>query len=100
MIDIATEHVISFADAPQHLPRRRGGKRPNIATIYRWASAGCKGVRLESIQLGGTKCTSIEALQRFFDRLTNPTATVTAPTSRARRRAIGDAERQLDAAGI
>jgi hypothetical protein len=28
-----------------------------------------KGVRLETIQVGGTRCTSMEALERFFHRL-------------------------------
>jgi len=100
MIDIATENVISFADAPQHLPRRRGGKRPNLSTIYRWAQRGCKGVRLEMLQVAGTKCTSVEALQRFFDRLTNPDAPAAAPTSKARQRSIDAAEAELSAAGI
>jgi hypothetical protein len=31
---------------------------------------GCKGVVLESIEIGGTRCTSREALARFFERLT------------------------------
>ena len=100
MIDIATENVISFSDTPPHVPRRRGGKRPNLSTIYRWSQNGLKGVRLESIQVGGTKCTSIEALQRFFDRLTNPEAAAKAPTSKARQRSIADAERELNEAGI
>ena len=43
-----------------------------MATLYRWASHGCRGVRLETIQIGGTKCTSRQALQRFFAGLTDP----------------------------
>jgi Protein of unknown function (DUF1580) len=72
MIEHETETVLSLTDAAARLPRRRGGKRVNVATLYRWASHGCRGVRLETLQIGGTKCTSLEALQRFFDRLTNP----------------------------
>ncbi len=37
--------------------------------LYRWATEGLRGVHLETIQVGGTLCTSIEALQRFFERL-------------------------------
>ena len=50
-------------------PRRQARE---LATLYRWATHGCRGVRLETIQIGGTKCTSQEALQRFFNRLSNP----------------------------
>ena len=31
---------------------------------------GVRGIRLESIMVGGTRCTSVQALQRFFDALT------------------------------
>lgn len=69
MIDITAETVLSFADAREYLPRRRAGKRPHPNTLHRWASEGVGGHRLETIQIGGTRCTSLEALQRFFDRL-------------------------------
>jgi hypothetical protein len=72
MIDHEVETVLSLTDAAARLPRRRGGKRVNVATLYRWSTHGCRGVRLETIQIGGTKCTSVEALQRFFLELTDP----------------------------
>lgn len=71
MINISTEQVVSFTHATKHLPQRRAGKRPHVATLYRWSQRGCKGIHLETVQIGGTRCTSLEALQRFFDRLTN-----------------------------
>ena len=64
-----TETVLTFAQAADTLPRRRRGRKAHISTLYRWATAGCKGVVLETIQIGGTRCTSREALQRFFERL-------------------------------
>lgn len=70
MIDHRIEIVRTLTDAAAGLPRRRGGKPVNVATLYRWATHGCRGVRLETIQIGGTRCTSQEALQRFFERLT------------------------------
>ncbi|HYW80087.1 MAG TPA: DUF1580 domain-containing protein [Thermoguttaceae bacterium] len=100
MIDIASETVVTLTNATDHLPVRRAGKQPHPSTIFRWAQRGCKGIRLESIQVGGTKCTSVEALQRFFDRLTNPYTPATAPTSKTRQKAIADAERELAEAGI
>ncbi len=71
MIDHRIETVRTLTEAAAGLPRRRGGKRVNVATLYRWATHGCRGVRLETIQIGGTRCTSQEALQRFFVKLTN-----------------------------
>ena len=69
MIQLDSEHVLSLREATQQLPRRRTGQRPHIATLYRWATDGLRGVQLETLQVGGTLCTSIEALQRFFERL-------------------------------
>jgi len=69
-INLNSETVISLTEATRLLPARRGGKRPHVSCIYRWTVTGCKGVILESIQVGGTRCTSKEALARFFERLT------------------------------
>jgi hypothetical protein len=66
------ETVISLADAAQLLPRRRRGRKIHVSTFYRWTTVGCRGVVLETIQIGGTRCTSREALQRFFERLSSP----------------------------
>jgi hypothetical protein len=99
MIHISSENVVSLTEAPRYLPRRRKRKRPHVATMYRWADQGCRGVVLETIQVGGTKCTSIEALQRFCELLTDPTGAAP-PKSKARQKAVATAESELDAAGI
>src|SRR3954451_14864130 len=70
VIDTTLETLIPFTQAAGQLPRRRAGRKTNISTLYRWSQAGCRGVVLESIQCGGNRCTSPEALQRFFERLT------------------------------
>jgi hypothetical protein len=105
MIDINTEHLVSFTQATKTLPARRCGKRPHVATMYRWALYGCKGVRLETVQIGGTKCTSIEALQRFFNRLSNGLASSDLPVGMnlnapARIQTSRSVERELDAEGL
>ena len=69
MIDTLVETLLPLAQAADELPRRRRGRKTNLSTLYRWSQAGCRGVRLETIQIGGTRCTSREALQRFFERL-------------------------------
>ncbi len=100
MIDLATEQVVSLSEASKRLPRRRKGKRPHVATLYRWAVRGVRGVRLETLRVGGTLCTSLEALQRFCEQCTDPASCPQSPTSKSRQRAIKKAERELDAAGI
>lgn len=103
MIDPTTEHLVSLTDATKLLPARRGGKRPHVSCIYRWTVSGCKGIKLESIQVGGTRCTSREALGRFFERLSQGVgSTAHQPTVRTpnrRARDVAQAERELNAAG-
>ena len=111
MIDLATESIIPVAEVPEHL----GKMRPHVATVYRWAQVGLRGIRLETIRVGGTMCTSVEALQRWCEALTNGNGwrSAEAPESppsdsphsgarmtKARRRAIAAAEKELAEAGI
>jgi hypothetical protein len=107
VINTLVETPIPLAEIAKSkvFPKRRRGKRPDTATIYRWTVIGIRGIRLESIQIGGNRCTSREALQRFFESLTaNSSAAIPAqapePTPRARRKSIKRAERVLDSAGI
>ena len=101
MIDPAHEQPIPLADVPKEirwLPRRRTGKKHHISTIFRWASRGVRGIRLETISVGGTKCTSEEALKRFFARLDGQPDRPEMP--RQRQREIAAAKATLDTAGI
>jgi hypothetical protein len=102
MIDPNSETLLSLAQAAKHLPRRRGGRPVHVSCIYRWTTSGCKGVILESIQIGGTRCTSRQALSRFFRRLTDGTTTAS-PTIRTPARRARDLDRamsELDKAGV
>jgi hypothetical protein len=103
MIVVAIETTLPLAEVPRHVPSRRGGKRLHQATAFRWAKVGVRGVRLETIRVGGTLCTSVEALQRFFERLSatdtdEPTPTIRTPA--ARQRAHERADRELDQLGV
>lgn len=103
MIKLSSETVVALSDAAKLLPRRRRGKKPHRATLYRWASRGLRGTRLEVIRVGGTTCTSHEALQRFFDRLTAATANDTPVHSRTpvgQQRTDEQAEGELKSAGF
>jgi hypothetical protein len=73
-IDPATEVLLPLAEAAGRLPRLRGGRAVATSTVWRWARRGVRGrggalVRLEVLKLGGTCCTSDEALLRFFRTL-------------------------------
>ena len=103
MIDVTAETLIALADVPALLPRRRGGKKPHVSCIYRWTTAGVRGVLLESVQVGGTRCTSKEALARFFHRLSSTRSeSVESPAAHTRRteKAKKDAERFCEQMGI
>ena len=77
-IDAARESVLSFGEAARYVGKLKGGKALSFQTLFRWATKGCRGVVLESICIGGTRCTSKEALQRFFDGVTRARASATA----------------------
>lgn len=104
MIDTQSEALLSLTDAAKLLPARRGGKKVSISCLYRWTISGCKGVVLECVQIGGTRCTSREALARFFERLTNASTVPKPPnvplTTAQNRRATEAAMKELERLGI
>lgn len=102
MIDPLSEQVISLTEAARLLPRRRRGKRPHISCIYRWTVSGCKGVILDSTQVGGTRCTSREALARFFAALSAASGTpaTVAVTSGDSEKDFADAEAYCEKVGL
>ena len=70
MIDLSEEIRPLSAWARLLIGRGQKGGPMNRSTLYRWATRGLRGVRLEVIQIGGTTCTSKTALQAFFNALT------------------------------
>jgi hypothetical protein len=113
MIDSASESLISLADAAKELPRRRRGRKVHVSCLYRWSTVGCRGVVLETLQWRATRCTSRQALQRFFERLSAPVQTGAGPggqsrpgpmlrgrTLAQRQRAAADAGRKLAERGV
>jgi hypothetical protein len=99
MIDPNSESLISLAEAVKLLPLRRGGKPVHISCACRWSTTGCRGVILESIQIGGTRCTSREALARFFRALTYANHPHDR-TPHRRQQAAQAAERELEREGV
>lgn len=59
---LANENLITLPKAAKLFPC----KRPSLTSMHRWALEGSRGVKLESIRIGGFRYTSAEAVQRFI----------------------------------
>src|SRR5215218_6562183 len=101
-IDSTAETLRPFAEAARRLPPLRSGRPVSPTTLWRWSSRGVRArngqtVRLETIRIGGTTCTSDEALARFFSALSaGEEARAVSPGSQL----TSASERTLDEAGI
>jgi hypothetical protein len=96
-----------LAAAARTLPGHRKGTSCDPSTLWRWGRKGVKRpdgviVYLELARLGSKWVTSLEALQRFSDRLTTPPDDPSAaPQTPAHRQREADrAGRELDNLGI
>ena len=67
-IDLHAENVGTLADVAARLPRL-SGRRLHCSTLWRWATKGIRGIRLEYIKMGGRLVTSVEAVARFSAKL-------------------------------
>ena len=98
------ETLLSIPEAAKYVSKRvkgrQGGRKLNVATVYRWTDRGIRGIRLECTQVGGTRATSVEALERFFARLAGNEPAPARATPASKKRAVAAAERLLDKAGI
>lgn len=104
-IDVEMEHVLTFAAAAKHVGKLKGSKAIAFQTLHRWATRGCSGVVLETIFVGGSRCTSTEALQRFFAAVTEAReraagVTEPPPSSMEARDPVGDVDEILRRSGI
>lgn len=59
------EPVMTLTEAAGWL-ERRFGRRPNVASVWRWATKGVKGVRLATISLGRFRYTTENSLEQFL----------------------------------
>jgi Protein of unknown function (DUF1580) len=91
-IDIRVEQLLSFPAASKTLQ-----SEPHVSTIHRWRLKGIRGVRLETILVGGRRYTSLEAIERFAAATTAQANGDPVPvrTSRQRERAVRRAEQEL-----
>lgn len=75
--------------------------RPAPATLWRWILRGSRGVRLETLMIGGRRFTSRAAVARFIEGVTRAAtpALAATPSTTARQRHAA-AEREAAALGI
>jgi hypothetical protein len=102
MIDVQNEQVNPLTIFAREVPNRAGGCGVNVSTPWRWALKGSRGVKLETVFVGGIRMTSREAGQRFYERVTavanGDTAQTT--TTKSRLKQIEAAEHEFDAACV
>ncbi|AGA26015.1 hypothetical protein Sinac_1637 [Singulisphaera acidiphila DSM 18658] len=100
-----------FAEIVKLLPRGRGGRSRHVSVMHRWTLTGRLNQKLESVQTGGIRCTSLLWVYEFFQRLTTadqpttqansqPTFPLQVRTSTQREKALARAERELDKLGV
>lgn len=99
-IDISLERLLTITAAARAV--KPAGV--NSATCWRWIQRGVRGVKLETVLIGGRRYTSEEALGRFFARTTAaadglPAAVQDTPTA-ARRRHLDAVNAELAARGV
>jgi hypothetical protein len=92
VIDLETEHTFLLAKTGDNL-----FSHPSPATSYRWALRGLRGIRLETVMIGGRRYTSREAVARFFARLSEPQAAATPGPSKQRAEQIAKAAKRAAA---
>ena len=105
-INTQEEKLLSLTEATKSIPKV-DGKRPHVSSAWRWIKLGLNGVHLEHVKVGGRLCTSVEALNRFFNALaekesgliTKPRVSPKVSTKR-RTTQIEAAEKTLAEAGI
>jgi hypothetical protein len=82
-----------------YLPRP-GGRKLDKSVPFRWATRGCRGVKLEVLRTPTGLTTTRSAVLRFFAALSGGIAPAPPRTARRREREIGRAETELQEAGI
>ena len=94
---IFPEALLTFQAAAAELPGR-----PNLSTLHRWRLRGCRGIKLQTVKIGGRRFVSREALAAFAAATTAAASGEAPPalTPRQRAHAVEMADRVLKADGI
>ena len=103
---VREEQQLTLSDASKIVPGC-----PHASTLWRWSRQGLHGIRLEYLKIGRRIVTSREALDRFFQRVTeadqaayaktHPIASrQSSPSNAQHNKALAAAEKELAEAGI
>lgn len=65
VLSLAPGELMSFSAAVRRLPGH-----PHPSTLWRWRTRGIRGVRLDTVLIGGRRYVSADALERFVFALT------------------------------
>lgn len=90
LIDTELETLMTFQDARTSFP---GDRRLSLATLHRWRLHGVRGVRLETVLIGGLRYTSCEAIIRFIAAQNAADAPATPVITASQRRRQSEAAR-------
>ena len=98
--DILSRDLIPFSKLPSLLP-----SRPHLSTCHRWRLRGVRGIRLQTLLIGGRRFVDRDDLNRFVEQLSagdSSTQNSESPTAHSRRRQkeIERADRECDQAGL
>jgi hypothetical protein len=98
-IDAKAETIISFSDARSAFPGI--DRRLSLATLHRWRLHGIRGIKLETILIGGLRYTSREAITRFVASQNADEAPAAPVITASQRRKQSEAARtELEKMGI
>ncbi len=98
-IDVQSETLISFSDARSAFPGI--DRRLSLATLHRWRLNGVRGVKLETVLIGGLRYTSREAIDRFIQAQNADDVPATPVITASQRRKQSEAARtELEKMGV
>lgn len=99
---VQDENLYPLMDLPRRLwMPRRDGKLISRCTVIRWALSGKGGRRLETLMVGGTRCTCDRWAWQFFRSLTDPVDDIPRRMTQSQRaKDHARAEAELERAGI
>lgn len=97
MQDILDEQLLSMSEAARVLPGR-----PNVATLWRWRTVGCRRIKLRTVLVGGRRRVSRRMLAEFISATTAAAdgEPIRTETPRQRERAIQRAEQRAKDLGV
>lgn len=70
MVYACQETLLPLRALAERLPGNKGTDHLHYETVRRWVKVGVRGIRLESKVMGGKRVSSLPAVDRFMDRLT------------------------------